>query len=187
MPAYKVFKEVELPSTLTAHAIYLVAPSNAPDYLEIYVTDAAGTVARRVPTIHELEALVKSEVDGTQAMFVANDITERDALAPTKVSRAYVIDATADETVDSGGASYIYDPAQGVWIKTSEDESMDLVINWADIVGGPSSTPAQIDTAVTNSHTHANKTEMDKIGEDEDGNLTYNGDLPVMAWASTGW
>lgn len=30
-------------------------------------------------------------------------------------------------------------------------------------------------------------TELGKIGEDGDGNLTYGGARPVAPWASTGW
>ncbi len=71
---------------------------------------------------------------GAGAKVVA-DITARDALTPEEGLIAYVVDATGDSTVTSGGASYIYDGSN--WIKISEFESMDAVINWTDIQGKP--------------------------------------------------
>ena len=71
---------------------------------------------------------------GAGAKVVA-DITARDALTPTEGLIAYVVDATGDSTVKSGGASYIYDGSN--WIKISEFESMDMIIDWTDIQNKP--------------------------------------------------
>ena len=71
---------------------------------------------------------------GAGAKVVA-DITARDALTTTEGLIAYVVDATGDSTVKVGGASYIYDGSN--WIKISEFESMDAVINWTDVQGKP--------------------------------------------------
>jgi len=40
---------------------------------------------------------------------------------------------------------------------------------------------AAIDLAVTNTHTHANKTQLDKIAEDVSGDPTYGGTNFVMS------
>ena len=48
---------------------------------------------------------------------------------------AFVKDATADPGVAKGGAFYVYD-GEG-WIKTSESESMDVVLNWGAIEEKP--------------------------------------------------
>ena len=71
---------------------------------------------------------------GSNAKVVA-DITARDALIPEEGLIAYVVDATGDSTVKSGGASYIYDGSN--WIKISEFESMDMIIDWTDIQNKP--------------------------------------------------
>lgn len=71
---------------------------------------------------------------GTGAKVVA-DITARDALTSEEGLIAYVVDATGDSTVKTGGASYIYDGSN--WIKISEFESMDVILKWADIQGKP--------------------------------------------------
>ena len=67
---------------------------------------------------------------------VVDDITARDALTDPYVGLSvFVKDASADETVNAGGAYYIYDGA--AWVKTAEAESMDVVLNWSAIQGKP--------------------------------------------------
>lgn len=67
---------------------------------------------------------------------VVADIAERNTLATPFVGMsAFVKDATADSTVASGGAFYIYDGS--AWVKTSEAESMDVVLNWSAIQDKP--------------------------------------------------
>lgn len=70
-------------------------------------------------------------------MRVVDNIAARDAI-DDKFSnlRVYVKDATADSTVKSGGADYLYDGTN--WIKTGEVESLDLVLSWDNISGQPS-------------------------------------------------
>lgn len=185
MSAFKIFKETTLPSTLSPHAIYLVSPASNSNYVELYVTDSNGA-ARRHFNESDARTLVQNLMSGVGKLTVVNDIAARDALKNVENgNEVYVINASADSTVSSGGARYL---RQGTsWIKTAETESMDLVLNWNNIIGKPSSTPAKIDAAVTASHTHANKTKLDKIGEDSDGNLTYAGNPVATAWSITNW
>jgi len=60
--------------------------------------------------------------------YVVANITARDALSSSdglsEGDRAYVVDASSDSTVSSGGAEYIYDGT--AWIKVTEVESLDL-------------------------------------------------------------
>ena len=184
---YKVYKETALPGTLDAHAIYLVAPTAHPGYLEMYVTDAAGTGTRRTHKVEDIQAMIDASIAGIGSTQVVADITARDALTPEDGTTVLVLDATGDATVASGAATYVYDGDNTQWVKISEAESMDITLNWSDIVGKPSSSVANIDDAVTKRHSHANKTQLDKVSEDGDGNLTYDGSLPVIAWNSTGW
>ena len=48
-------------------------------------------------------------------------------------------------------------------------------------------TGVEIDAAVADSHTHANKAVLDKIGEDASGTPTYNGVTLVSQWGATEW
>jgi hypothetical protein len=92
----------------------------------------------------------------------------------------------ARATVASGGATYLYNHATTTWLKVSEAESMDVVLQWANIQGGPASSPTTIDDAVTKRHAHTNKTQLDQLGE-ASGELTYNGVQVKTEYSSTAW
>ena len=64
--------------------------------------------------------------------------------------RAHVKDASDDPTVTTGWAEYLYDGTG--WEKTSELESMDVVLDWANIQNAPSSPVVSIDGAVNLAH-----------------------------------
>jgi hypothetical protein len=67
------------------------------------------------------------------------------------------------------------DPAVVTWTKVAEAESMDVVLQWGNIQGKPSSAVADIDDAVSKKHEHANKTVLDAISANStSGNLVYN-------------
>lgn len=108
----------------------------------------------------------------------AADITARDALTDVIDSQlCWVIDASGDNTVTSGAALYLSTVSgQTVtWTKLAEVESLDLVINWADIQNKPSSTVSQIDQAVTDSHTHSNASVLNGLSSNgTSGNLVFN-------------
>lgn len=70
-------------------------------------------------------------------MRVVDTIVDRDALAPLFAGlTALVKDASDDVTVSSGAAYYTYDGTS--WFKTAEAESLDAIVDWADIQGKPS-------------------------------------------------
>lgn len=187
MAEYKVWKETSLPGTLEANSIYLVAPSGKPDYVEVYVTGTSASTVKRVIDQDDVQTLIDNSISGLGSIEIVADIAARDALTPSTNIQVLVQDASADATVDSGAATYIYNSNTSAWIKISEHESLDLVIDWSDIQNGPSSSVSDIDDAVAKRHEHNNKTELDKIGENADGRLIYDGSLPVIAWNSVNW
>ena len=67
---------------------------------------------------------------------VVNNIAARDALNAFTGLHALVVDASADNTVESGGAEYVYNGT--AWIKISELNDLDAVITWANIQNKPS-------------------------------------------------
>jgi hypothetical protein len=184
--ALQLFRETALPPVLIPYSIYMIAPTARPDYVEIYVTDNQGA-AKRVINQADIETLISDAISDAKELLIVADITSRDALTPTYSQYVFVIDAIGDTTVAIGGATYLYNTDTSAWIKISEAESMDVVLNWTDIVGGPTSSPVDIDAAVAAAHTHLNKTQLDKIDEDADGNFTYDGKLPLTGWSSTNW
>ena len=188
MALFKIYRETALPAfPLQPYAIYLIAPTAKPDYVEMYVTNSDGSAARRIIDEADIQSMINSAVANVNNIQVVADIAERDALAPTTTKYVYVKNATGDATVSSGGATYLYDTTASAWVKISEAESLDVSLTWDTLQGKPSSTADQIDTAVANSHTHSNKTQLDKVGEDAEGNLTYDGVIPHTAWDSVGW
>jgi hypothetical protein len=98
-----------------------------------------------------------------------------------------VLDATGEPTVTTGAASYVWREATSSWIKMTEYESLDIALTWNALTGKPTSTPAAIDSAVTNSHTHSNMTQLSKIDEDANGDFTYGGNPPRARLETAGW
>jgi hypothetical protein len=186
MKQLKIFRETALPGTTQADSIYIIAPAGTPNYVEIYVTNSSNQL-RRIINQADITALINSAVQAATELTIVADIAARNALNPTRTMYVFVQNATGDATVASGGATYLYNTSNSTWIKVSEAESLDVVVSWASITGKPSSSVAAIDAAVAASHTHANKTQLDKVGENAEGLLTYNGQLPPTRWESTGW
>ena len=126
----------------------------------------------------ELGAL-KSLIAGKKPADVVADISARDAIeSPQKGDLVWVEDASADDTVESGAALYLYNGT--AWTKVAEVESMDVVITWANIQG-----KEEVEAAMSKAHEHANKGVLDKLNE-RGGNLTFDGNavcvgVPVVA------
>lgn len=174
------FKVNSLPLNPLPHAWYLVlSGSNC----ETYVTDASSNY-KRVGNSLMINELITQALDELNTTEVVNNITDRDNLTLSSNTLVYVIDATGDVTVSSGAALYIYRHLTTSFHKIAEYESIDLSIAWSNINGKPTSSPIQIDQAVTNSHTHTNKTILDSIQEALTTILKsgYDG---VVSWVST--
>lgn len=187
MSRIKIDKATAVPTggAIVANTLYVVAVGG--DKIEMYMSDLTGTSLRRMPNEVDIQALIDASVSGLSGVEVVDDISARDALTPTSNVSVYVIDASGDATVNSGGASYIYRSSDSTWFKQSEAESVDIVFNWANLLDKPTSTVAAIDAAVSNSHTHANKTELDLIAQDGDGDMTYNGSKVANEYTTVSW
>ena len=185
MANLKISKVTALPGTLDPDTIYIVS-TGAP-YAELYITTTDG-LPRRVPNSVDIQAMIDSSLAGISGgATIVNDITARNALTPTNGQMVLVIDASADGTVTSGAATYVYRTSTTSWIKVSEHESLDVSLSWAALTGKPTASAAAIDAAVTASHSHTNKTQLDEINEDGSENLTYKGSRPTVEWTATGW
>ena len=187
MAAVKIFRETALPGTLQANSVYLIAPAGSPNYVEMYVTGTSASTVKRILNETDIQAMISASLAGLSGLEIVADIAARNALTPNNGSMALVLDATGDATVQTGAATYVYQLSTTTWIKIAEHESLDLVLEWSAIQNKPTSAVADIDDAVAKKHSHSNKTQLDKIGEDGDGLMTYNGLLPKIAWDSTAW
>lgn len=174
---FEVRKVTAVPTVpTTANTLFLVAQPSKPAYVELYVSDKTGQQVKRVITEQDVIALINATLERKSKYSIVEDINARNQLT-NKSHPVYVKNATGDSTVRRGGAFYLYDETASTWIKTAESESMDMVFRWVDIEGKPNSTPTELDNAVAQSHTHANQTQLDLIGQNENGQMTYNGKI----------
>lgn len=186
MALVKFFKVTTLPGTLEPDAFYYVENGS---YAESYITNSAG-VAKGVGNSAMINALIDAAITDAladyNALEIVADITARDALALARNALVLVIDASADATVGTGSALYAYNEAADSWTKVAEYESMDIVIQWTSIQGRPTSTPAQIDSAVSQAHSHSNKAVLDDLS-DNGGQLNYKGAAITTEWQTNNW
>jgi hypothetical protein len=188
MPTFKVFKETALPGTPEANSVYFITNPSYPDLVEVVVTNTGATAPHRhVLNRADVQTMIDNSLSSLNEIQIVANIAARNALNPTSPIYVYVVNATGDATVQSGGATYLYNPGTTSWIKTSEAESMDVSVTWASITGKPASSAAAIDGAVANSHTHANLTQLNLIGQNGASELTYNGVQVKTEWSTTGW
>lgn len=126
------------------------------------------TVATRLNTLEKT-------VSGHTNTYIKANIAERDVLTGlVPGDQCWVLDATADPTVEKGGAKYLY-MVDHTWLKTGEAESMDIICDWNHIQGKPASAPADIDLAVAKQHVHANYDTLTHLSDDGAGNLLFKG------------
>lgn len=184
----RIERVTALPDPLTASTMYIVKSATA-GLAEVFVTGTDVAEVRHIVNKNDIQAMITSSVADFNNIQVVADNAARDALGAASARNFLVLslDATADATVTTGAALYIYDNVTDTFTKVSEFESMDITLTWAAIQGKPTSSVADIDDAVTKRHTHANKVELDKIGQDANGNLTYDGAYPKAALATAGW
>lgn len=183
MAEVKFFKETVLPASPVANAWYIIINGS---YAETYLTDNAG-VAKMVGNSTMINTLIATQLSSLSQTYIVANIAARNTLTSGLTSNAViqVVDASADSSVASGGATYLWDDANNVSIKVAEFESMDVVTQWSNITGKPTSTPGQIDSAVADSHTHTNKSVLDLITV-VSGVLFYNG-VEIKNWNTTNW
>lgn len=178
----------ELPATFDPTTMYMIKGTEA-GMFEIYMSNSDGSAVRHTPTKAEISAMIASQLSAATQIHVVADITARDAIdvASSGTTQVLVLDATADSTVAAGAATYVGYGDPVTWTKISEYESMDVVLQWGNIQGRPTSTVAQIDDAVAQAHSHANKALLDTLSVTTDNGqdfLTLDGEI-VGAYASS--
>lgn len=185
MAVVKIFKTTSVPATYGPNEIYFV--SSGVNKVEVYVSNSAGTGLRRVLNESDVQTMINTSLSSLTEISVVADIAARNALNPTTSRYVFVRNATGDATVASGAAAYIWDVTNTAWVKVSEFESMDVSFSWAGLTGKPTSSPAAIDAAVGQAHSHGNLTQLNLIGQDGNGDLTYNGNNPRARVETVDW
>lgn len=180
MSILKIRKVNALPGTLEASTLYMVKHATNANLFDMYLSTSDGASTRHIISQADIATMITNAVGAFNTVEVVADIAARNALAPTANIQVLVLDASSDPSVTTGAALYVYDHATTTWHKVSEYESMDVVLDWASIQNKPISTVAQIDQAVADSHTHANKPLLDLLSQ-TNGHLYYNAE-PVRAF-----
>lgn len=183
----KFFRETALPSPLQPNSVYLITELGNITHAEMYIVGNTSTDVRRIYNKTDIELLIQQLMAGYGKIQVVATFAELDDVDSLSFNYVYVKDASGDPTVDTGGATYVWDTVTAVWVKQSEAESMDIVQSWAAIQGKPNSSVSEIDSAVAQKHTHTNMTQLNKINQDAEGNMTYNGKVVSTEWLSTSW
>lgn len=176
----------ELPAEPTPNTMYIIRPSDG-EFVSVVFTGFDPSDPARLMTVDDVSSVVESAIEqaATESaeVFFVDNITAMWALAPMGNAIAYVADTSGDPTAVNAKGAYIYHREAGLWVAmpSGADE-----IKWTDIVGRPNSTAAQIDAAVQASHTHSNKSVLDRIS-DVDGTLKYRGVAVGDVAVSTTW
>ncbi len=181
MSAIQFFQLQAVPGVWQPNALYWIENADGTT-ADTYVTDTAavphgtGNTSMITNIVTPLIATAKTEAitEAGQEIQVFADIATRDAATFTRNALVLVTDASADASVTAGAAMYVYEKTPDTFTKVSEFESLDVTATWAALTGKPTSAVVDIDDAVTKRHTHANKTEIDKIGETA-GKMTFDG------------
>lgn len=93
-----------------------------------FIIERGGTVYRTLGT--DILAYIQENVGTTQ--FEVADIAARNALTNVTIGdRVFVVDASADATVDAGWAIYVWRGA--AWTKVAEEEGLDVVAGGANL------------------------------------------------------
>ena len=94
--------------------------------------------ANGIATLDTTGKIPNAQIPNTfKEAAVVDNITERDTLSAFEGLHAFVIDASADSTVGSGGgAEYVYNGTK--WIKISEFNNLDTLVDWTNVQNKPS-------------------------------------------------
>ena len=175
MATFSIVKASVKPTTFQPNTLYIVNNITS-GQAELYFSSSDGT--KLIPTLNstsvssQITTLVTAAAAGgdfSQLEVVAN-IAARNALVLDKNTLVYVLDTTADGA--TGEAMYLYQFSTTSYKKLFSSTTSAA---WANITGKPTSTPAAIDSSVTASHNHTNKTVLDKLSQTADGFLSFNG------------
>lgn len=135
----------------------------------------AGTSGAVEPTVNVLGTVF---TDGTvtwtvlelsQSVSVHNDLTGRGAIGSHPQSA--ITNLVTDLGTITAATADKVDKVNGMGLSTNDYTTTDK----GKVSNIAITQPVDLDVLETNSHTHANKIDLDKIGEDTSGNLTYNG------------
>lgn len=181
---FSIVRLTQLPTSLAPNSLYIVKAPGTNDVALTWTGNSASDIGFSYSQA-KADGDITAALAGSKSVFIFGNIAEKDAEVPLVDSIGFVKDATADPTVLTPSAFYIFEVATARWSLATSGGSG--AVNWDDIVDGPEATPAQIDEAVAASHVHANQAVLDKIGVDADNRLTYDDALVSSVTVEADW
>ena len=190
----KFYKEVTtLPASATPDSVYFLKTGTV---AELYVTDTAGNYLQVTDNIDKY--LVSGAIVGNDIVITMNDgqtvpIDVTALMADVMLTSGAYNATTQSIDLTLSNAQVVSVPVSAL-IPVATDNSIDgdgtaatplkiVPSNDANnivLIG----TDGKLFVDGSTLHTHANKAEIDKIGEDADGCPTYNGDV-FSVWSTT--
>ena len=170
---------------------------NVPQGQLVWVNDASAD-----DTVETGWAVYRKKVGVGIDYSIVNPVTTYVAASGTaEAGVVYYTDNTGSteaevEVGDDVSTLFVAQVTEGGWTKVAESESLDVVVNWANIVGKPESSVALIDDAVSKRHTHNNRETVleklvntsvdDTIGLSFDGApIAFQSEVSHLALATT--
>lgn len=178
-----------LPGTLEANTMYIV---KAPGALEadLVFTGSDPTVNASTISRMSIEQIVGTAVDASTSVYFKQAYADMLSDRPKANALVYVADTTGDPTATTASRVYLYNKATNTFMGFPNSGGGSSDVTWNQILGKPTSTPAQIDQAVAQMHTHTNKQVLDLIGENASQKLTFRGaqvDTPSPVTFTANW
>lgn len=196
MSALRILRASSLPASPALrekNCMYLVKQPGKTTF-DMYVVDAAGNAFSGFTSERLIEVIAEYSNTTRETETVAN-IAARNALVNPGNRLVFVDDATGDPTVEYGSALYYYKASTASYVKVWAADgsagggggSSSGPVQWADIIGRPNVSSGALESAVANSHVHANKDLLDKLSV-VGGELHYNGAKVASVYmGATNW
>lgn len=175
-----------LPQTLVANTMYIVKPVGSNKAVITVVGDTASAVGSTVSQ-DDLTNEIQVALREVSRIYFVENIAQMQAIMPIGNSMAYVSDASGDPQFEgSGPGAYVYNRSLGIWVAIPG--TYKPVVQWAEIAGRPASTPAEIDAAVNERHTHSNMNVLNQLQVNQNNELTYGGEVVAnVRFGASNW
>lgn len=169
----------QLPTPREVDTLYVVVTPGKADAKLVFIGSDPAAEYGVIDSI-AVDQVVEAALDGRSSIYFRNTYTDMVARKPIENGLIYVLDTTDDPMGGTGASGvYLYNKASDSFQNfPGTGGTGPTQVQWAQVLGKPVSTPAQIDKAVTDSHVHANKVVLDRVTEDAQQKLLYRG-LPV--------
>jgi hypothetical protein len=194
----RFFKVENLPNQFEPDSFYYIEMENGL-HADSIITNSQGSARSiGVSLIDSRVMSALTTLSVAQAHVVPNIAAMGEYLLMADTNKlVLVMDASADPEVGAAVAAlYVYEhngdePGHGQVHLVPGFSGVNVTLAWSNIAGRPTSTPTQIDAAVSASHNHANAAVLNALGENVSGNLTYKGNEIVggggLQWDQTDW